>query len=129
MATHEPILEPLSPEEPDAEWARDVPTFMRRPRQLRTVTPEEDPDWETSDIGGGVLETHWAPPKPKWTADKPDLSGFYLIRPEGAPRGLWRVVDVLRKDGHFVAAWSDVPPRPVAEMDGFEWMVIREPSA
>lgn len=126
--THAPWLQPLSPEEPDHEWER--PAFERRPRRLhRVVADSNEADWETADLGRGLIETHLAPPRAVWTAALPDHAGFYLIRPAGAPRALWRVVDVYRSGRHFVASWSDVPPRPVSELTDFEFCPIREPQA
>jgi hypothetical protein len=114
--THSPFLgefrngavaELEAPEEPDLDVPDlDVPTFLRRPRELPLLAPDELIEDEESP---GVSAVHWAPLKPRPTTDPPSCPGVFWVRL--SPDFPWRVVEVYRDDasGHLMATWSDIP--------------------
>ncbi len=97
----------------------DDETELDRPTFLRT----------TGEYTSGLRSVHLAPRPLEWTTETPLLEGFYLVRPTGAPRIQWKVLDVWRgARGVLLAGWTDIDWQPIGAFKGLEWCHIQEPS-
>lgn len=97
----------------DSEWERRE-TLLRQGELI-----EDDP-------GTGLLETHWAPRRPRSTLTMPREPGFYAQRINSARNPQpWAMVEVVA-DAHGDLWWAPSPRMPATRLDRtrrgmYEW--------
>ncbi len=90
----------------------DEPAFLRRKALL------ESGEMESGDIGGGIIETHWAAPRPVWSPRLPTREGLWHVRFPGETESI--VVRVIARRGLLYFYWSNVDETPVHSVK-LEW--------